>query len=167
MQRIGTEWLQNRIRKFIRKGREADLSANALQLDLAKNSEQIIRLRVNEILEGKNGYFAESQAECLVEQAIENLKIAHEKVESAELAKCAAEAELERYRDQVKSQIESKIRQIEEQMECTASQLAAAEQRSTVAEERANKAEASVRRLQAELRTEMMRARPRLVRTAA
>jgi hypothetical protein len=48
-----------------------------------------------------------------------------------------------------------------------ASQLASAEQRARVAEERAIKAETSVRRLEDELQTQMMRARPRLVRIAA
>jgi hypothetical protein len=167
MQKIDTEWLRDHMRKFIGKSSEADLSANALQSDLAKNSEQILALRVNELLDGKNKHFAETQAECIVEQAIEYLKIAREKVDSAELARCAAEAELGRYRDQVKSQIGIKIRAIQEQMDLAASQLASAEQRARVAEERAIKAETSVRRLEDELQTQMMRARPRLVRIAA
>jgi len=62
-------------------------------------------------------------------------------VRSAELAKCAAEAELTRYRDEVKSQIDIKICAIEEQMERAASQLAAAEQRATAAEKRARRLE--------------------------
>jgi hypothetical protein len=105
-----------------------------------------------------------SHLERLVEQAIEFLKIGHEKVQSAALAKCAAEAELNRYRDQVKGQVDIKIREIETQLEQSASQLAAAEQRAIAAEGRANKAEVSVRRLESEIR---MRRGPRIVRTAA
>jgi len=152
------------MRKLIGKRGGADLSTNALLSDVARNSEQILVHRVNELLEGKNKHFAESHAEKLVERAI---KIAREKVQSAELAKCAAEAELERYRDQVKSEIDIKIRKIEEQIEHAASQLAAAGWRAIAAEERANKAEATVRRLEEELQAQMMKARPRLVRTAA
>jgi hypothetical protein len=161
---IDKEWLRDCVRTFIGKRSEADLSTNALLSDLKKNSEKILALRVNELLAGKNKHFAESHADCLVEQAT---KIARQEVESAELAKCAAEAELKRYRDQVKAQIDTKIHQIEEQMERTASQLAAAEWRATAAEERANKGEATVRRLEDDLQTQMIRSRARLVRPAA
>ena len=110
----------------------------------------------------------QSHAERLVEQAIEYLKIAHEKVQSAELEKCAAEAELKRYRDEVKGQIDTKIREIEIQIERSASQLAAAKQKATAAEERANKAETAVKRLEDEIRTQTTRrGPPRLVRAAA
>jgi HD superfamily phosphodiesterase len=77
----------------------------------------------------------------------ETIKIACEKTRSAELAKCVAEAELER----VKGQIGTIICQLTERMEQAASQLAAAEQRAIAAEERANEAEASITHLQAEL----------------
>jgi uncharacterized caspase-like protein len=132
---IGSEWLRA---KLTGKNGEADPSTTALLSDLAKNTEQMLAVRVNELLEGKNKYSLEAH-ESLVEQAI---KSAREKVE-------AAEAELE----QVKSEVEFKIHQIEEQMERTAFKLAAAEQRATVAEERADKAEESLRRLQAEILT--------------
>ena len=105
--------------------------------------------------------------ERLIEQAIEYLKIGHEKVQSAELTKCAAEAELKRYRDEVKGQVDVKMREVEVRMERAASQLAAAKQKATAAEERANKAEASVRRLEIELQTRTKRRGPRLVRPAA
>jgi hypothetical protein len=146
---IDTKWLRNCMRIFVGKSGGADLSTNALLSDLAKNSEQILTLRVNELFEGKNKHFAESHAECLVEQAIEHVKVAREKVESTKLAKCAVEAELER------------------QIQQAACRMAAAERRATAAEERANKAEISVRRLEDELQRQTMRARPRLVRTAA
>jgi hypothetical protein len=161
---MDTEWLRGRMRKFVGKRGEADLSTNALLSDLARNSEQILVHRANELLEGKNEHFAETHAEKLIERAT---KIAREKIHSAELAKCEAEAELTRYRDQVKSEIDIKIRKIEEQMERAASQLAAARCRAIAAEERANKAEATVRRLEDELQAQMKRARARLVRAAA
>ena len=134
---IVTEWLRA---KFIGKSDEADLSSNALLCDLARNSEQILWLRVNDLVGRKNNHFAEAHAKDLAEQTI---KIACEKTQSAELAKCAAEAELER----VKGQIGSIMRQLEQ----AAFQLAATEQRATAAVERANKAEASLTRLQAEI----------------
>ncbi len=163
---IVTEWLRS---KFIGKRDEADSSSNALLSDLIKNSEQILWLRVNDLVGRKNNNFAEVHSEELAEQTI---RIACEKTQSAELAKCAAEAELER----VKGQIGTIVRQHAEQMEQAAFQLAAteqraiaAEQRATVAEqrataavERANKAEASLTRLQAEIlaKTIMMKLVP-------
>jgi hypothetical protein len=144
MQKIDMEWLRDRMRKFIGKSGGADLSTNALLSDLARNSEQILWLRVNDLVGRKNNHFAEAPAEGLAEQTI---KIACEKTQSAELAKCATEAELER----VKGQIGTIIRQHAEQMEQAAFQLAATEQRATAAVERANKAEASLTRLQAEI----------------
>jgi hypothetical protein len=147
---IIAEWLRA---KFIGKSDEADSSSNALLSDLARNSEQILWLRVNEFVGRKNNHFAEAHAEDLAEQTI---KIACEKTQSAVLAKCAAEAELER----VKGQIDTIVRQHAEQMEQAAFQLAATEQRAIIAEqraiaavERADKAEASLTRLQAEILT--------------
>jgi len=150
-----TEWLRA---KFLGKSDEADSSSNALLSDLARNSEQILWLRVNDLVGRKNNHFAEAHAEDLAEQTI---RIACEKTQSAELAKCAAEAELER----VKGQIGTITRQLAEQMEQAAFQLAATEQRAIAAEQRAmaaeqraiaavqraNKAEASLTRLQAEI----------------
>jgi hypothetical protein len=143
---IGRGWLRDRMRKSIGKSAGANSFTNALLSDLAKNSEQILVHRVNEILKGKNKHFAASDAEKIVAQAI---RIAREKIRSAEMAKCAGETELNRYRDQAKRR------------------LAAAEWRANAAEERANKAETSVRRLENELQTLRMRTRARLVLTAA
>jgi hypothetical protein len=161
---INMECLRDRLRKLVGKSSAADLSTNALLSDLAKASDQILAHRINELLGGKNKHFAESQAEKLVEQAI---KVAGEKIESAELAKCAAEAELTRYRDEVKSRIDTKILEIELQIQQAASKLTAAESRAIAAEERANKAEAKVRRLEDELQAQITRTRARLVRNAA
>jgi outer membrane murein-binding lipoprotein Lpp len=163
MKQIGTSWLRGGVRKFIGKSGKADLPTNGLLLDLAKNNEQLLALRVNELFDGKNLHFADSHAKCIVEQAIEFIKIAQEKVESAEIAKCAAEAELERYRTQVKGEIDIKIREVEKQMKRAALRLSAAEQRATAAEQRADKAETEVRRLGNKLQA----MKPRLVRPAA
>jgi hypothetical protein len=178
MQKMGSGWLRASMQKFTGKNDGADLSTNALLSDVAKNSEQILLHRVNELLEGKNKHFAESDAEKLIEQA---MKIAREKIQSAEFAKCAveaekcavetqkcaAEAELTRYRNQVKSEIDIKLLEIEVRMQAMTSQLAAAAWRAIAAGERANKAEATVRHLEDELQSQMMRAGPRLVRSAA
>src|SRR5215831_9811008 len=104
---IVTEWLRE---KFIGASDEANSSSNALLSDIAKNSEQILWLRVNDLIRGKNNCFAEAHAEDLAHQTI---KIACEKTQSAELAKCAAEAELER----VKGQFRNIVRQLAERME--------------------------------------------------
>jgi hypothetical protein len=143
---IVTEWLRA---KFVGKSDEADSCSNALLLDLAKNSEQILWLRVNDLVKRKNNLFAEAHAEDLAQQTI---KIACEKTQSAELAKSGAEAELER----VKGQMGTTIRQLAERLEQASLQLAATAQRAIAAEERANKAEASLKRLQAEILAKTM-----------
>jgi len=53
MQIFGAEWLRDRIRKFIGKRDGFDSSTNALMLDLARNSEQILAHRLNDIFDGK------------------------------------------------------------------------------------------------------------------
>jgi len=108
----------------------------------------------------------QSGLETLVEQAIEYLKVANEKVQAAERGKCASEAELTRYRDEVKSDINIKLLELEVRMQAIISQLAAAGRRATAAEERANKAEATVRRLEGELNAKK-RTRATLLRAAA
>jgi len=138
---IVTEWLRA---KFIGKSDEANSSSNALLSDLAKNSEQILWLRVNDLVKRNSNLFAEAHAEDLARQTI---KIACEKTQSAELAKCAAEAELER----VKGQVCAIVRQLTERMEQTDQRAIAAEQRAIAAVERANEAEESLKRLQAEV----------------
>src|SRR5262245_24651380 len=141
---IVTEWLRE---KFIGASNEAN--SNALLLDIAKNSEQILWLRVNDLIRGKNNRIAEAHAEDLAHQTI---KIACEKTQSAEVAKCAAEAELER----VKGQIGAMMRQLADRMEQATHKLAIAEQRAIAAEQsaiaavkRADEAEARLTRLQA------------------
>jgi hypothetical protein len=167
MQEIDTGWLRGHMRNFTGKS-SGEVSKNPLLLEVAKNSnEKTPALRVNEVLEGKSKHFAESHAEKLVEQAIEYLKIADEKVQSAELARLTAEAELTRYRDQVKSELDIKIGEIEEKLEQAASQLAAAWRSATAAEERASKAEATNKRLEDELQAQMMRTSAQMFPAAA
>src|SRR5262245_52012413 len=148
---IVTEWLRE---KFMGESDEASSSSNALLSDIAKNSEQIIWLRVNDLIRGKN--FAEAHIEDLAQQTI---KIACEKTQSAELAKCAAEAELER----TKGQIGAMMHRLADRMEQEAHKLAAAEQRAITAEQRAiaavkraNEAEATLARLRAEILAKAM-----------
>jgi hypothetical protein len=104
---------------------------------------------VNDLVKRKNDYSTEAHADDLLQQTI---KIACEKTQSAELAKCAAEAELER----MKSQIGTIIRKLSERMEQAAFQIAATEQRAITAEQRAIEAEASLKRLQAEILAKTM-----------
>jgi hypothetical protein len=144
---VVTKWFRA---KFIGEGDDADSSSNALLSDLARNSEQILWLRVNDLV-GGNKHLAEAHAENLAEQTI---KLACEKTQSAQLARYLAEAEVERVRDQSGAT----IRQLTEQLDQAACQLAAAgqraaaaEQRATAAMQRANEAEAALRRLQAQI----------------
>jgi hypothetical protein len=143
---IVTGWLRA---KFIGKSDEGNSSSNALLSDLAKNSEQILWLRVNDLVKRNSDLFAEAHGEDLARQTI---KIACEKTQSAELAKCAAEAELER----VKGQVCAIVRQLTERMEQTDQRAIAAEQRAIAAVERANEAEESLKRLQAEILAKTM-----------
>src|SRR5262249_2340523 len=150
---IVTEWLRA---KFIGKSDEANSSSNALLSDLAKNSEQTLWLRANDLVKRNSDLFADAHAADLARQTI---KIACEKTQSAELAKCAADAEVERLTGQVRSI----ICELSERMEKAASQLAATDQRAIAAEqraiaavERANEAEKSLKRLQAEVLAKAM-----------
>lgn len=119
--------------------------------------------------DGTNLSVAEHQSylEKLVERAIEYLTIGQEKVQAAELAKCASEAELKRYQEEVKARIDLKLQKIEAQMKREAFELAAAKQRAIAAEKRADKAEAALKRLENEVRPEGMMTRALLERVAA
>jgi len=150
---IVAQWLRER---FIGKSDEANSPSNAFLLDLAKNTEHILWFRVNDLIKEKNNHFTEAHSENLAHQTI---KIACEKTQSAELAKCAAEAELER----VRGQIAAIMCQLAERMEQAAHRLAATEQRAIAAEQRAiaavkraDEAEASLTRLQAEILAKTM-----------
>jgi hypothetical protein len=145
---LATEWLRA---KFTGKGDDAGSSSNALLSDLARNSEQILWLRVNDLVGGKNKQFAEAHAEILAEQTI---KLACEKTQSAQLARYLAEAEVERVRDQSAARIRELTEQLDQatfRIAATEQKATGAEQRATAAVERANKAEAALRRLQAEI----------------
>jgi hypothetical protein len=109
----------------------------------------------------------QSKIEALVERAIEYLRIGHEMVQSAELAKCASEAALQRYRDEIKGPIERKLQIVEEQMKREAAELAAAKQKALAAEKRADKAEAALKRLENEVRPASMVRRALIRRVAA
>ncbi len=103
-----------------------------------------------------------------MKRAIELLRIGHEKVQTAELAKCASETELKRYRDAVKCEVDIKLQEVEARMKRNASELLAAKQKATAAEKRAISAEALVLRLQNELKIERsMRRGAYLERAAA
>jgi hypothetical protein len=139
MQETGTEELRSLMRDFIEQDGQGDVPADT-EPSCAKN---------------------------LVGQAIDYLKIAHLKVQSAEGAKSAAESELARFRQQVKDQVDSKFRDVEARMAQWASALAAAERKAIAAEQRAKTAEGALKRLEDELRTQTAARGPRLVRVAA
>jgi len=109
----------------------------------------------------------QSYLETLVERAIEYLRIGHEKVQSAELAKCASEAQLKRYRDEIKGEVDRKLRIVEARMRREAAELVAAKQRAKAAEKRADKAEEALKRLENEARPERMVVRRTLLERVA
>jgi hypothetical protein len=121
-----------------------------------------------ELIGHVHDYAAERQAraETLVQQAIENLNIAYDRVRSAESARHAAEVEMKEFSDQVETKLTVKLQEIEKEMKQTASQmaateaqLAAAKQRAKTAEMRATEAENALRRIEEALRTEIIEKR--------
>jgi hypothetical protein len=109
----------------------------------------------------------QARAETLAKQAIEKLKIADDRVRSAESGRRAAEAEIKEFSDRVEKEFTVRVQEIEKEMERTASriaateaQLTAAEQRARTAEMRANEAENALKRIEEAIRTRILEKRP-------
>jgi hypothetical protein len=171
MQTVATEWLAAPAQELFVDSPALNPSTNGLPFQRQLNSRRHRGERVpqpdrrDHRFPSRDGESTEcqSRAESLVEQAGEYLKIAHERVQSAELARCAAEDELTRYHDQIENRIDTMVRDLREQTEQVASrlavaeaQLAIAERRAALAEDRANKAEATIRRLEGAIRTQAL-----------
>lgn len=122
-----------------------------------------------ELIGDVDSYAAEThaRAEALAKQAIEKLKIAEERVRSAESARRAAETSNIEFRERVEKEFNVKIQEIETAMEQAASriaateaQLTAADERATAAEMRANEAENALKRIEAAIQTQILSKRP-------
>jgi hypothetical protein len=113
--------------------------SGATALDLVCQAAEIIR--------NSDNYAAERQAraETLAKQAIEELKIAHARVQSAELKQQTAEAALK--------DLIVKVDNLEKSMERAISHLAVADAQVTAAEQRTRTAECALKRIDAAFST--------------
>jgi chromosome segregation ATPase len=110
-----------------------------------------------EIIGDVDNYAAEreARAEKLAKQAIEEMKIADDRVRSAESVRLTAEAEIKELSDRLQ-EAEKVIEQTAFRMAATEAQLSAAEQRAGTAELRANEAEDALKRIEEAIRTRIL-----------
>jgi hypothetical protein len=126
-------------------------------LDLVYEAAELIRNV------GDSAAETQSRAETLAKQAIEMLKIAHARVESAESERRIAQTEIKEFSDRTEKALNIKLQEIEKLMEeadarivAAEAQLSAAEQRARTAEIRANEAENALRRIEETIRTRIL-----------
>ncbi len=124
--------------------------------------------QVADLIKNADDYAHERQtrAETLAKLAIEKLKIADARVDSAELNWRAAEAEIKTLKDRVENEFSIKVQELEKLMEgansrvvAAEAQVLAAEQRAKAAEIRANKTENVLKRVEEALRTQILQQR--------
>lgn len=139
---------------------EFKMSPGAAALDIIN--------QVTELFQDVDNYAAErhARAERLAQQAIEKLKIAHNRVRSAELGRLAAEAEMKKLGEKVEKELSTRLQDVERVLEQAASrmeaaeiQLSAAEQRARTAEMRAEEAESALKRIEEAVRTRILEKR--------
>jgi exonuclease VII large subunit len=144
----------------IRRPIDSKTSPGAAALDVVYQIAELIR--------DVDNYAAErhARAEMLAQQAIEKLKIAHDRVQSAESGRLAAEAEIKKFSERLEKELSVRLQDVEIAMEQTASrmaatefQLSAAEQRARAAETRAEEAEDALRRIEEAVRTRILEKR--------
>lgn len=125
--------------------------------------------RAAELFEEVNDHASErlARAEQLAKEAIEDLKIAHDRVQSAEAGRLAAESEFRDFRDRIDEELCVRLQVIEKIMERAASrvaatnaQLSAVEQRARLAETRATQAENALKRIEEAIQTQILEKRP-------
>ena len=97
----------------------------------------------------------QARAETLAKQAIEELKIAHARVRSAESERRAAEAEIKELSVRVQ-EVEKAMERATSHVAAAETQLSAAEQRTRTSEMRANEAENALRRIEEAIRTRIL-----------
>ena len=176
MQESHTHWLRGHMRDHVANSSMVDSADNILNFQRppysAKNPGAAaldLVYQAAELIGDVDNYAAERQAraENLAKQAIEKLKIADDRVRSAESGRRAAEAEIKEFSDRVEKELSVKLQKVEEAMEQTASriaateaQLSAAEQRARTAEIRANEAENALKRIEEAIRSRILAKMP-------
>jgi exonuclease VII large subunit len=176
MQKSQTNWLRGHMRDHIANHSALDSAENILDFRrppyFAKNPGAAaldLVYQAAELIGDVDNYAAERQAraEKLAQQAIEKLKIAHDRVQSAESGRRAAEAEIKEFSDRVEKVLSVRLQEVEQAMEQTASriaateaQLSAAEQRAITAEVRATEAETALKRIEEAIRTRILAKMP-------
>jgi hypothetical protein len=172
MEASDTNWLRERMREFVANSSEVVSGDNILNfrretstakspgaaaLDLVYQAAEVIG-DVEKVAAER-----EAHAESLASQAVEKLKIADERVRSAESARRAAEAEITEFKEKVEREFNVKLQEIENAMEQAASRLAATQAQLTAAEEQANAAESrateaenALKRIEAAIQTQIL-----------
>src|SRR5450759_4303626 len=177
------DWLREHMREHMANANVSDSAENVLSFPRppysAKNPGAAaldLVYQAAELIGDVDNYAAERQAraENLAKQAIEKLKIADDRVRSAESGRRAAEAEIKEFSDRVEKELSVKLQKVEEAMEQTASriadtdaQLSAAEQRARTAEMRANDAENALKRIEEAIRSRILDKMPGNARRTA
>ena len=143
------DWLQEHMREHMTNICATDSADNVLNFHRPPYSSKNpgataldLVYQAVELIGDLDRYATEKQAraESLAAQAIEKLKIADDRVRSAELARLAAETKMKECSDREK-ELNIRVQEIEEGMERTASGLAATEAQLAAAEQRAKAAE--------------------------
>ena len=155
MQEIHTSWLRDHMRDHLANGNPSDAIENVLSfqrritsgknpgeaaLELVCQAAELIG-DVDSFAAGKTSPRGET---CL--QAIEKLKIADDRVRSAESERRTVIAEMNEFRDKVEKEVSDKLQEMERAMEQTASRVAAAEAKLSTAEQRARAADSRSKR---------------------
>jgi chromosome segregation ATPase len=163
------KWLRAPMRKHIADGCAIYPTKNVLSFrDQAYSEENSTKTtpgtraldlvcQAAEIIRNNDDYASEKQAraETLAKQAIEELKIAHARVRSAESERRAAEAEIKELSVRVQ-EVEKAMERATSHVAAAETQLAAAEQRTRTSEMRANEAENALRRIEEAIRTRIL-----------
>lgn len=172
MEESQTNWLRERMREFVTNSNTTNSGDNVLnfrhQTSSAKNPGAAaldLVYQAAELIGDVENFAAEREAhaESLANQAIEKLKIAEERVRSADSARRAAEADITVFKEKVEKEFNVKLQEIESAMEQAASriaateaQLIAAEQQANTAELRATEAENALKRIEAAIQTQIL-----------
>lgn len=167
-----TDWLPEPMQENIFIDVALDAAENVVSFRQRPNPLQIpgsIALdlihRAAELFEEVNDHASErlARAEQLAKEAIEDLKIAHDRVQSAESGRLAAESEFRELKGRIDEELCVRLQAIEKIMERAASrvattnaQLSAVEQRARSAEARATEAENALKRIEEAIQTQIL-----------
>jgi hypothetical protein len=158
-----THWLREQMRDLIANHDAPQLGENVLSFrrppNSAKPGEDALGLvyQAAERIREADDYAAEREArvETLAKQAIEKLKIAHDRIRAAESGRRAAETEIKKLGDRVR-EAEKVMEESVSRISAIEAQLSAAEQRATTAEMRATEAENALKCIEEALRTRIL-----------